>query len=279
MMPPGHLKTHIGMLAASRATDKASCLGPPDFIVTGAATVTIGGKMAARILDKSMHGGVIMLGCFTVLIGGPTAGATLGNPGAGAAACQAAATGRTSGSTGQSWGNCGVETSRQMINQANSSNLQEQPFLQQQLNNGNANPGPGTPGNPASWTNGTGGTVPNQQVATLNANGVPASTVAPTMDNMEQSVAEGRGTAVSVWAGTLWQPQTGLAPGTGGHQVMVTGLEYDANGNLTTVIANDTGRNPGWPGGNCSVRYPAATFQGSLIGGGNRHVVTNNPIW
>lgn len=40
----------------------------------GAPTVLLGGRPAARMGDMTAHGGVISLGCFTVLIG--TAGST-----------------------------------------------------------------------------------------------------------------------------------------------------------------------------------------------------------
>jgi len=42
---------------------------PPDVIVKGSPTVLIGNLMAARIGDTTAHGGVIILGCFTVFIG------------------------------------------------------------------------------------------------------------------------------------------------------------------------------------------------------------------
>jgi uncharacterized Zn-binding protein involved in type VI secretion len=35
----------------------------------GSVTVLIGGMPAARMGDPTAHGGVIVLGCFTVLIG------------------------------------------------------------------------------------------------------------------------------------------------------------------------------------------------------------------
>jgi len=44
--------------------------GPPDSIVKGSATVTIGGKPAARMGDTTAHGGQIVLGCPNVMIGG-----------------------------------------------------------------------------------------------------------------------------------------------------------------------------------------------------------------
>jgi uncharacterized Zn-binding protein involved in type VI secretion len=60
----------IGGLPAARVTDMAVCVGPPDVIVKGSATVKIGGLPAARMGDTTAHGGVVVLGCPTVSIGG-----------------------------------------------------------------------------------------------------------------------------------------------------------------------------------------------------------------
>jgi uncharacterized Zn-binding protein involved in type VI secretion len=46
-----------------------TCTGPPDSIIAGSATVLIGGKPAARMGDSTAHGGTIIIGCPTVLIG------------------------------------------------------------------------------------------------------------------------------------------------------------------------------------------------------------------
>lgn len=59
----------IGFLPAARVTDQCVCVGPPDVIVKGSATVVICGLPAARIGDSTAHGGVIVAGCPTVLIG------------------------------------------------------------------------------------------------------------------------------------------------------------------------------------------------------------------
>jgi uncharacterized Zn-binding protein involved in type VI secretion len=45
-------------------------VGPPDTIVQGSASVLIAGMPAARMGDATAHGGVIVVGCPTVLIGG-----------------------------------------------------------------------------------------------------------------------------------------------------------------------------------------------------------------
>ncbi len=44
-------------------------VGPPATIVIGSSTVLIGGMPAARLGDSTSHGGVIVVGAPTVLIG------------------------------------------------------------------------------------------------------------------------------------------------------------------------------------------------------------------
>jgi uncharacterized Zn-binding protein involved in type VI secretion len=60
----------IGSMPAARIGDVATCVGPPDAIAVGSATVIIGGMPAARMGDMTVHGGVIVVGDPTVLIGG-----------------------------------------------------------------------------------------------------------------------------------------------------------------------------------------------------------------
>jgi uncharacterized Zn-binding protein involved in type VI secretion len=60
----------IGGMPAARVGDMCTCVGPPDSIVKGSATVMIGGMPAARMGDSTAHGGSIILGCPTVMIGG-----------------------------------------------------------------------------------------------------------------------------------------------------------------------------------------------------------------
>jgi uncharacterized Zn-binding protein involved in type VI secretion len=69
ILPPCEPTVLIGFLPAARITDMLTCVGPPDIIVMGSPTVLIGDLMAARIGDPTAHGGVIVLGCFTVIIG------------------------------------------------------------------------------------------------------------------------------------------------------------------------------------------------------------------
>ena len=67
---PGCPTVLIQSMPAARLGDMMACVGPPDTIVKGSATVMIGGMPAARLGDMGAHGGSIILGCFTVMIGG-----------------------------------------------------------------------------------------------------------------------------------------------------------------------------------------------------------------
>ena len=70
ILPPGAPTVLIGGLPAAAVGDPAVCTGPPDAIVHGSATVLIGGGPAARMGDQTAHGGVIVGGYPTVMIGG-----------------------------------------------------------------------------------------------------------------------------------------------------------------------------------------------------------------
>jgi uncharacterized Zn-binding protein involved in type VI secretion len=66
---PGQLTVLIGGLPAARATDQMVCVGPQDVIALGSLTVLIGKLPAARMGDIGGHGGPIVIGCPSVLIG------------------------------------------------------------------------------------------------------------------------------------------------------------------------------------------------------------------
>lgn len=69
VLPPGTPTVLIGNLPAATVGNQCACAGPPDVIVMGSPTVLIGGKPAARMGDSTAHGGVIVAGFPTVLIG------------------------------------------------------------------------------------------------------------------------------------------------------------------------------------------------------------------
>lgn len=70
VMPPGAPTVLIGGMPAAVVGGMCVCVGPPDSIIKGSATVLIGGMPAARMGDNTAHGGVIVLGLPTVMIGG-----------------------------------------------------------------------------------------------------------------------------------------------------------------------------------------------------------------
>ncbi|MEM7037062.1 MAG: PAAR domain-containing protein [Bacteroidota bacterium] len=59
----------IGGSPAARVGDMATCVGPPDSIAMGSTTVLIAGAPAARLGDPTAHGGTVVAGLPTVLIG------------------------------------------------------------------------------------------------------------------------------------------------------------------------------------------------------------------
>jgi uncharacterized Zn-binding protein involved in type VI secretion len=67
---PGAPTVLIGGMPAAVMGDSCTCVGPPDTILKGSATVLICKKPAARMGDTCAHGGTIVVGCPTVMIGG-----------------------------------------------------------------------------------------------------------------------------------------------------------------------------------------------------------------
>lgn len=71
ILPPCSVNVLIAGMPAARVTDLALCAAPmPDIIVKGSATVLINALPAARLGDTTAHGGVIVSGAPTVMIGG-----------------------------------------------------------------------------------------------------------------------------------------------------------------------------------------------------------------
>jgi uncharacterized Zn-binding protein involved in type VI secretion len=67
---PGVPNVLIENLPAAVVGDMLLCVGPPDVIAKGSSTVLVGGRPAARMGDTTVHGGRIVIGAPTVLIGG-----------------------------------------------------------------------------------------------------------------------------------------------------------------------------------------------------------------
>ena len=67
---PGAPTVLIAKMPAANVGSMCVCVGPPDVIAKGSATVLVGGTPAARMGDQTAHGGAIVMGAPTVLIGG-----------------------------------------------------------------------------------------------------------------------------------------------------------------------------------------------------------------
>ena len=70
ILPGSNVTVLIGGLPAACVGDVCTCTGPPDTIIMGSSSVMIANKPAARMGDGTAHGGKIVIGCPTVIIGG-----------------------------------------------------------------------------------------------------------------------------------------------------------------------------------------------------------------
>jgi len=245
IMPPGVVTVFIGGLPAAVQTNMCICVGPPDSIIMGSLGVFIGGLSAARILDKTIHGGQISFGLGTVLIGDLNM-----------AAAAAVFPGQ------QNFGNCGIQSAEQLIHQATGTAVPENTILQVALTNGWAQ---------NSATNSQrGGTGANSRQSILNNYGVGSQIQTTTPQNISDALVERRGIITNVEAGVLWGRRRRL----GGHAITVVDGDWDDTGNLTHVYINDTGN------GNQYQRMPINTFMNAANAHPNSQLnVTNNPIW
>jgi len=69
IMPPGVPTVLIGCMPAAPLGNMCTCVGPPSTIIMGSTGVLIQNRPAARMGDLTAHGGTIVMGCPTVLIG------------------------------------------------------------------------------------------------------------------------------------------------------------------------------------------------------------------
>ncbi len=69
ILPPCAVTVLTVGLPQARVGDMAVCVGPPDVIALGSFKVLVMGQPAARLGDLTAHGGTIVLGAPTVLIG------------------------------------------------------------------------------------------------------------------------------------------------------------------------------------------------------------------
>ncbi len=214
ILPPGKITVLIGGLPAAAVGNMCTCVSPvPDVIAMGSPTVLIGGVPAARLFDTTAHGGSIVFGAPTVLIGEFAAvGAVTVFPGK------------------QHFGNCGVQSSQQLIHQATGQNLDEYAILGLAIAGGYANDSP--------KDSERGGTSASARQRLLQEYGVTSSVFEnPTKEDLGTALKENKGVIASVEAGTLW----GYGRPIGGHAVVISEGDFNENGELTHVYINDTG--------------------------------------
>ena len=69
ILPPGSPTVMIGGMPAAVVGGMVTCVGPPDTLIMGSVTVMAGGMPLVRMGDPTAHGGTIMIGCPTVMVG------------------------------------------------------------------------------------------------------------------------------------------------------------------------------------------------------------------
>jgi hypothetical protein len=203
-----------------------------------------------------------MSGASQVFIGGPTTGGTTGKPTRACDTCKALAAGRESKGTQQSYGNCGVEATRLFMAKRGES-ISEDALLQESIDAGDADD--------AATPSQRGGNVAEQRQRILGRHGMPSDQIEASTENITEAVGNGQGVIVSVDPGRLWNNPIHLG---GSHAVAVVGVEYDANGAITSYRLIDTGR----LSGHCTVAVPADQFEAALQKGVKMNV-TREAIW
>lgn len=243
ILPPCCPTVQVAALPAARITDLATCVGPPDIITMGSASVLIGALEAARVGDITAHGGVIVVGCPTVMIGGPT---MVGSP---IRAAQFFPGRQANKDT------CALMSTQGIVQQATGINYSES---QMQII--------GVASGAYTICNGT-----TNESAVMTAAGIPATEhYNPSLNDIANALGQGRAVIVGLDARPVWGAG---GPNPIGHAIRVTGVEKDAAGNITAFYINDTGT------GNSNQRVPAATMQNALNGfGGGRMATSDNPV-
>ena len=293
--PDDHKVRVNGKLLVS-ASAPIVCGGCNDFVVTGSGTVALGGQPVAGQADKTMHGGHLATGSGNVLIGGPTVGAVLGGPTTAKAACEAMGADRPGGHLGQTYGNCGIESVRLIVNQAKQASHTEAELYGHAVENKHASSTEygfdkekgfyyetlsshrDSSGNlivdgvTPHWTE-FGGTTVDGRHDLLNEYGVKVENEWQTVDGVAQAVAEGKGVITMHNVDFLWDgDREKSARRSGSHAINVTGVAYNPDGSIKGFYTADTGL------GDCCRFVPVGYFEEStpLLG---RMTVTSQRIW
>lgn len=185
----------------------------------------------------------------------------IGSSFAAAQACMVAADTRRSRLRSQTYGNCGLEAWRIFINQqrkkAGQPAVSEEHFLQLAIKEG--------------WAVDSkdptlrGGSGAQGQVAALARFGIASSVMVQSPPLVIETVMRGRPLSVGVEPSKIWPTRYG--PGV--HALVVTGLSYDKEGEVSGYTVNDTGL------GACGIFVPRQALEAAMIKDGHAVVVTN----
>jgi len=239
-----------------------TCGGEPTKVASGSTTVRFHGEFAARALDDSGHQGKLVIGSGNVVIGGPTG---VGCMGAGNKGCHAMSAGRKSGKTSQSYGNCALESVRQILRQAKGADVGEEELLNYALQKNLSTNNPGKDDHGATpW---------RSSIQLLSEFGVESEIGPnpPPVDplHLKQALLERKGIIAQVNTRQLWQDPDGDP-----HAVLVTAVECDERGNVVAVFINDTGL------GTCGQRLPIGVFLAAMRAeAGSPLITTKGAIW
>jgi uncharacterized Zn-binding protein involved in type VI secretion len=257
---------NVNGLPAAKALDASGCVGK--LVVTGSGTVTINSRLAARAGDLTMDG-TIVRGSPNVVIGGPRTGATAGSADAQKQACQAAANSRTSGSTAQSYGNCGLEAWRNAINKQRAERG-EPPVTEDELLKKAT--GMGLAGNdPVNKPWSYGATNAEGRMKVLKAYGIDAHFEPHDAGRLRENIIAGKAVSLAVHPGYYWPGATEDMK-SWGHEIAVTGVQYDASGKVVAYVVNDTGL------GTCGLVVPAGDLEAAFMKGGGM-TVSDGAVW
>jgi hypothetical protein len=152
----------------------------------------------------------------------------------------------------QSYGNCGIQSAKQIIEQKTGKKITEKDALKDALDSGDAD----APSRPRTWwmtqheiDSETGGTTYDSIKNILDRHGVPAEVKPATKENLADAIRDRKGVIATVDAGILWEKSNAISSKEavqyvgGAHAVTVYDGEFDAKGELTDVYISDTGSN------------------------------------
>ena len=166
----------------------------------------------------------------------------------------------------QSYQNCGLQSSRQIIEQAKMTCLEksELEFMEDAIKSCGAERAEIHPDN-------SGGSNARARRCVLKQYGVGSTVEDATVENVKSALQARQGVIMSADVEVLWQGR-GVPPQSGRHAVVITHGEYGKDGQMTGVHVNDTGINK---------RYllSMSELKDCLASGSGQLNVTSASIW